>query len=136
MKLVCAIFMLYQNVFCYFFQASEEDKSDNDNVFKISRATYCSRVILDIFKSSQLFSLLSNLFLYSRNNLSQKSPMHRHISPLKKFFEKCKPVTLFSRFCGTLFQSLWNLQLYFFIWVFFHNHSRATELQEKEEGIF
>ena len=106
MKLVCAIFMLYQNVFCYFFQASEEDKSDNDNVFKISRATYCSRAILDISTSSQLFSLLSNLFLYSRKKLSQKNPMHRHISPLKKFFEKCKPVILFSKFCGTLFESL------------------------------
>ena len=36
MKLVCAIFPLYQNVFCCFFQASEEGKSDNDNDFKIS----------------------------------------------------------------------------------------------------
>ena len=33
MKLVCVIFMLYQNAFCYFFQASEEGKSDNDNDF-------------------------------------------------------------------------------------------------------
>ena len=33
-KLVCAIFTLYQNAFCYFFQASEEGKSDNDNNFK------------------------------------------------------------------------------------------------------
>ena len=33
-KLVCAIFTLYQNAFCYFFQASEEGKSDNDKNFK------------------------------------------------------------------------------------------------------
>ena len=36
MKLVCAIFTLYQNAFCFFLQASEEGKSDNDNDFKIS----------------------------------------------------------------------------------------------------
>ena len=36
MKLVCAIFTLYQNIFCYFYQASEEGKSDNDNDFNIS----------------------------------------------------------------------------------------------------
>ena len=36
MKLVSAIFTLYQNAFWYFFQASEESKSDNDNDFKIS----------------------------------------------------------------------------------------------------
>ena len=36
MKLVCAIFTLYQNAFSYFFQASEEGKSDNDNDLKIS----------------------------------------------------------------------------------------------------
>ena len=34
MKLVCAIFTLYQNVFCYLFKASEKGKSDNDNDFK------------------------------------------------------------------------------------------------------
>ena len=38
MKLVCAIFTLYQNAFCFFLQASEEGKSDNDNDFKISWA--------------------------------------------------------------------------------------------------
>ena len=36
MKLVSAIFTLYQNAFWYFFQASEESKSGNDNNFKIS----------------------------------------------------------------------------------------------------
>ena len=36
MKLVCVIFTLYQSAFCYFFQASEEGKSDdNNNDFKI-----------------------------------------------------------------------------------------------------
>ena len=69
---------------------------------------YCSRTILDIFTSSQLFSLLSNLFLYSWNKLSQKYPPHRHISLLKKAFEKCKPVSLFSRFCGTYFNRYVN----------------------------
>ena len=34
MKLVFTIFTLYQNAFCYFFRASEEGKSDNDNDFK------------------------------------------------------------------------------------------------------
>ena len=34
-KLVCAIFTLNQNAFCYFFQASEAAKSDNNNDFKI-----------------------------------------------------------------------------------------------------
>ena len=38
MKLVCAIFTLYQNAFCFFLQASEEGKSDNDNDFKLSWA--------------------------------------------------------------------------------------------------
>ena len=28
--------LVYQNAFCYFFQASEEGKTDNDNDFKIS----------------------------------------------------------------------------------------------------
>ena len=35
MKLGSAIFKLYQNAFCYLFQASEEGKTDNDNDFKI-----------------------------------------------------------------------------------------------------
>ena len=35
MKLVRAMFTLYQNAFCYIFQASEEGKTDNDNDFKI-----------------------------------------------------------------------------------------------------
>ena len=47
MKLVCAIFTLYQNAFGYFFRALEEGKSDDDNDFKISWATYCIRTILD-----------------------------------------------------------------------------------------
>ena len=54
MKLVCAVFTLYQNGFCYFFQASEEGKSGNDNDFKISWATYCSRTILDSVKQAKL----------------------------------------------------------------------------------
>ena len=33
MKLVCAIFTLYQIAFSYFFQASEEGENDNDNDF-------------------------------------------------------------------------------------------------------
>ena len=48
-RLVCAIFMLYQNVFCYFFKTAEEGKSDNDNDFKI----YCSRTILDSAKQTK-----------------------------------------------------------------------------------
>ena len=35
MKLVCAMITLCQNAFCYFFQASEESKSDTNNDFKI-----------------------------------------------------------------------------------------------------
>ena len=35
MKLVCVIFTLYRNAFCYFFQASGDGKSDGDNDFKI-----------------------------------------------------------------------------------------------------
>ena len=52
MKLVSAIFTLYQNVF-YFFQASEKGKTDNNNDFKISWATYCSRTILDSAKQAK-----------------------------------------------------------------------------------
>ena len=115
MKLVCAIFTLHHNAFCYFFQGSEKGKSDNDNDFKISWATYCSRSILDstkqtkwklwdgnLFTSSQLFSLSSNLFLYSWNKLSRKCSPPQHISSFKKVFEKCKSLGLFLRFCGTL----------------------------------
>ena len=36
MKLVCVTSTLYQIAACYFFQASEEGKTDNDNDFKIS----------------------------------------------------------------------------------------------------
>ena len=47
MKLVCAIFTLYQIIF-YFFQASEEGKSDNDNDFNIRILSHLfSRTILD-----------------------------------------------------------------------------------------
>ena len=35
MKLVCELITWYQNVFCYFFQVSEEGKTDNDNDIKI-----------------------------------------------------------------------------------------------------
>ena len=98
MKLFCAIFTLYQNVFCYFFQASKDGKSDNNNDFKISWATYCSRTILGIFTSSQLFLLLSNLFLYSWNNLFQKYSPQRHISPLERSFKNESPWAYFRGF--------------------------------------
>ena len=64
MKLVCAIFTLYQNAFCYFFQASEEDKSDYNNDFKIYWATNCSRTILDSAKQTKwfFFHILSTFF--------------------------------------------------------------------------
>ena len=61
MKLVCALFTLYDNAFCYFFQASKEDKTDNDNDFKISWATHCSRIINEIFEFI-IFSHSLNLF--------------------------------------------------------------------------
>ena len=38
MQLVCAIFTLYHNVFCYFLQASQDGKSDYNNGFKIFEA--------------------------------------------------------------------------------------------------
>ena len=53
MKLVCAIITLYQNAFCYFFQAPEERKTDNDNDFKISLAIYCGRTILHSAKQTK-----------------------------------------------------------------------------------
>ena len=53
MKLVCAIFTLYQNAVRYFFQASEEGKSDDADDFKISWATYYSRTILDSAKQTK-----------------------------------------------------------------------------------
>ena len=55
MKLVCAIFTLYQNTFCYFFQASEESKTDNANDLKISWATYCKRTVLLLKKQKDIF---------------------------------------------------------------------------------
>ena len=54
-KLVCAIFTLHQNAFCYFFQASEESKTDNDNDLKRSCATYCKRAILLLKKQKDIF---------------------------------------------------------------------------------
>ena len=64
----------------------------------------------------KLVCVIFTLILSSRNNLSRKypPPMHisplspltsilAYISPLKKAFEKCKPVSLFSRFYGTSF---------------------------------
>ena len=98
MKLVCAIFTLYQN--SYFFQASEESKSDDDNDFKISWATYCSRTILDseneIFEI-RIFSHPLNFFhfylihFYTHGISSMENtlrpgilthlPTNQHISP-------------------------------------------------------
>ena len=116
MKLVCAIFPLYQNVFCCFFQASEEGKSDNDNDFKISWATYCSTTILDCtIKQNEIFeirifshplnffSLLSNLILYSQNKLSRKYLLSQHISPLKRPLKNVSPWTCFRGFSVTYF---------------------------------
>ena len=44
----------------------------------------------------------------------KNSPLPLHISPLKKAFEKCKPVSLFLRFCGALivYVDSTNLQFY------------------------
>ena len=39
--------------YLYFFQASEEGKSDNNNDFKRSWAAYCSRTILDSVKQTK-----------------------------------------------------------------------------------
>ena len=54
----------------------------------------------NLFTYSQLASLLSNLFLYSRNKLSRKQPRPGILAHLKKASQNCKPGSLFSRFCG------------------------------------
>ena len=66
MKLVFAIFTLYQNAFYYFFQASEEGKSGDDNEFKMSWATCCSRTILDSAKQTK-WSFWIRIFSHSLN---------------------------------------------------------------------
>ena len=38
---------LYQNAFCYFLQASEEGKNDNDIDFRVFWASYSEKTILD-----------------------------------------------------------------------------------------
>ena len=96
-KLACAMFTLYQNAFCYFFQASEESKSDNNNDFKVSWATYCSRTILRAINQQneifviRIFShplnflnfhLISVIYLYTQGKSSPKIPPPRHISSL------------------------------------------------------
>ena len=77
MNLVCAIFTLYQIAFCYFSQASEEGKTDNDNDF------------------NPLMPGGNKKVTYTLTNLQLKAPRpspfpppNRHISQLKKFFEK------------------------------------------------
>ena len=55
-KLVCAIFTLYQNAFCYFFQASEEGKSDNDNNFKDTRRGKASSIQLQRLQKVQIWA--------------------------------------------------------------------------------
>ena len=93
MKSVCAIFTLYQIAFCYFFQASEEDKTDNDNHFKISWATYWSKTILDSAKQNDIleFRIFSHpLFWQPLNGMSSLlniTPTPKN-SQLKKAFEK------------------------------------------------
>ena len=44
---------IYEHAFCHFFQDPEEGESVNDNSFKISCATYCSRTILDSAKQTK-----------------------------------------------------------------------------------
>ena len=53
MKLVSAIFTLYQNLYCYFFQVCGKGESDNDNGFKIFWISYRSRAILDSGKQTK-----------------------------------------------------------------------------------
>ena len=48
----CNIRVLPKCLF-YFFQASEEGKSDNDNDYKTSWTIYCSRTILDSVKQTK-----------------------------------------------------------------------------------
>ena len=76
----------YQNAFCYFFQASVEDKSDNDNDFKISWDTYCRRAILIVLnKQNEIFEIRNcshplnyfNFYLiyfYTQGVISSKIP--------------------------------------------------------------
>ena len=113
MKLVCAIFTLYQIVICCFFQASEEGKTDNDNYFKISWATYCSRAILDSAKqTNDIFKFrifLHPLFSQPLNGIScpNNNPHPGILANLKRPLKNIT-VRLFLRFCGTLFYSIYG----------------------------
>ena len=118
MKLVCAIFTLYQNVFCYLFQASEKGKSDNDNDFKyIEPPIVAQQFQIVLKKQNEIFEI--RIFSHSLNffhfyliyfythgiSFLENTPCS---GMLKKAFEKCKPSSLFSRFCGTLLESLYG----------------------------
>ena len=113
MKLFCAIFMLYQNVFCYFRQTSEEGKKDIDNEFKISWATYCSRTILDMFISSQLFHFYL-IHFYSHGISSSKNTLCIGIlAHLKRPLKNVSPWAYFRGFAVPYFNryvDLTNLQ--------------------------
>ena len=56
---------------------------------KIPWAIYCSRTILDSPKQTKWYLWVWNLFTSSFHNISPKNnPHHRHITQLKKAFEK------------------------------------------------
>ena len=58
----------------------------------------------NVFKSYQLFALLSNLFLSHGIGSPKNTAYPGILGHFKsKNFEKCNPVSLFLRFCGTLF---------------------------------
>ena len=104
MKLVCAIFTLYQIAFCYLFQASEEGKTYNDNDSRYLEPP----IVLEQFwivlnKQNDIFEfrIISHpLFSESLNRISSlKNNPHPGI--LANFKRPLKNKTV--RFCGTLF---------------------------------
>ena len=85
-------------------------------VLDVRRHNWADKCLLLKHEPHVIVCAIFTLFLSPRNKPSRKYPLHRHISlfspltsilahisPLKKAIEKCKPVSLFSRFCSTLF---------------------------------
>ena len=111
----------------YFFQVKQKGESDKnyDNNFNIFWASYCSRTISErakqtkwnfwdynLFKSSHFFSLhLHLIYFYTQEIISLENHPHPGIIAHKKALEKCNHLSLFWRFCGTLFQLLCRFNL-------------------------
>ena len=102
----------------------------------------CRKVLFNCLKN--LEQKRNDLYMLANNNKEMQIKGHKQLIDLTcskeflttKFYELKKERKEKDELINSLQIEVFSLLLFFYIWVFFHNHSRITGLQGKRGGYF